>query len=316
MTNRLAAKLPAAIVIMTLAFSFPVGHCQSETQRLTAAQLTAIAKAESRVTARNVTVAGTGPAVTVLAEKNATASDRDLKVDAIFLAKALIEGSSGQIDRVKVLFSQTDKPERFILIDKKVVEDYGAGKLTPDQLFTSMTLTPLQAEKTPDVAEGPLLERRLLVWRRIEKLKDQGTGVQTFQQLFQKMEQGVKNSESPETLVQSLSFLEVKLTDQEGLVKQAKKTALGRGINQPSGKPGASASGPPAQQPPQSGGGGNTAYRPGPWGQGQGGQQGYMPFPPPLPPGGFPGQGQGQGGFPGGQGGFPGGGHPGGGPPQ
>ncbi len=317
MTNRLAATLPAAMIMLALAFSFPVGYCQSEAQRLTSSQLTSIAKAESRVTASNVTVAGTGPSVTVLAEKSASASDRDLKVDAIFLAKALIEGSSGQVERVKVLFSQAEKPGRFVVIDKKVVGDYGAGKLTPDQLFSSMTLSPLEAEKAPDVVEGPLMERRLLVWRRIEKLRENGTGVQTFQQLFQKMEQAVKNSDSPENLVQSLSFLETKLTDQEGLVKQAKKTALGRGITHPAGKGGqgsaamaSNSSQPPQQQPPPPPSG-NTAYRPAPWGQG-GGQQGYLPFPPPLPPGGFPG---GQGGYPGGQGGFPGGGFPGGGPP-
>jgi len=286
-------------LLAVLAISQP-GQCQNS-PRLTASQLTALVRSsDSRVTATNVSVVGTGPSVTVLAEKSASASDRDLKIDSIFLAKALIEGSSGQVDKVKVLFSQADKPGRFVLVDKKVVDDYAGGKMTPEQLLSSITLTPLEQEKAPDVAEGPLMERRLLIWRRIERLRSQGTGVATFQQLFQKVEKGL-NTESPEAMIQNLSFIETKLSEQEGLLKQAKR--LTRGIPRTESKGGASTTSQPVastplpppqnqQQPPHNqGGGGNTASRPTniPWGQG-GGQQGGFPPPPPFGPpgGGFP----------------------------
>lgn len=265
---------------------------------MTASQLTALAKSsDSRVTATNITVVGTGPSVTVLAEKSATASDRDLKIDAIFLARVLIEGSSGQVEKVKALFSQPDKPGRFALVDKKVVDDYASGKLTPEQLLSSVTLTALEAEKAPDVAEGPLMERRLLVWRRIEKLREQGTGVQTFQNLFQQMEKTVSATENPEVLVQKISFLESKLTEQEHFVKQARKASQGRGIRvtarssdhgnsgQSSAPAQTASTNQPASHPTSHGGTHSSNMPPPPWGQGQGG------FPPPFPPphGGMPG---------------------------
>jgi hypothetical protein len=289
-------------VLATLSQSGP-GQA-AEGQKLTAAQLTALARSsDSRVTATNVSVIGTGPSVTVLAEKSSTASDRDLKIDAIFLAKALIEGASGQIDKVKVLFSQPDKPGRFVLVDKKVVDDYAGGKMTPEQLLATVTLMPLEAEKAPDVAEGPLMERRLLVWRRIEKLREQGTGVQAFQTLFQKVEKSATSTDAPEAMIQNLAYLETKLSEQEGLIKQAKRAAQGRGIRTPAGQGGTQTA---SQQPPPQGGQGGGSHggpagvpaggpqaggRPNnlPWGQGggaqggPGGQQGGMP--PPFPPG-------------------------------
>ncbi len=289
-------------LLAVLALSIQSAHCESN-GKLTASQLTALIKsADSRVTASGLTVIGTGPSVTVLAEKSASASDRDLKIDAIFLAKALIEGSAGQVDRVKALFSQPDKPGRFVLVDKKVVQDYAEGKLTPEQLLGCVTLTALEAERAPDVAPGPLLERRLLVWRRIEKLRQQGTGVATFQKLFQQVEKSAQSTENPEALVQDVAFLELKLTEQEGLVKQARKYQEGRGIKHPNNNTSASSASTSTspsssvtslahpqnqqqqQQQPEQKKPTNI-----PWGQGGTNQQ--QPPPPPFPPGGPPGGG-------------------------
>lgn len=265
---------------------------------MTVAQLTALIKsADSRVTASNLTVIGTGPSVTILAEKSATASDRDLKIDAVFLAKALIEGSGGQVDKVKALFSQPDKPGRFAMVDKKVVEDYAGGKLTPEQLLGCVTLTPLEAEKAPEVVQGPLLERRLLIWQRIEKLRQRGTGVTTFQDLFRKAETSAQSPDvNPEALLQQISYLELKLTEQEGLVKQAQQHREGRG---PKGTTSASsASSPPASSPvtslaqPQPPHHQDPIKRTSPtWGGTEANNQWYPPPPPgfpPHPPGGGP----------------------------
>lgn len=287
-------------LLAVLALSIQSAHCESNV-KMTASQLTALIKsADSRVTASGLTVIGTGPSVTILAEKSASASDRDLKIDAIFLAKALIEGSAGQVDRVKALFSQPDKPGRFVLVDKKVVQDYAEGKLTPEQLLGSVTLTALEAERAPDVAQGPLLERRLLVWRRIEKLRQQGTGVATFQKLFQQVEKSAQSTENPEALVQDVAFLELKLTEQEGLVKQARKYQEGRGIKHPNNNTSASSASSSTSPSsnvtslahPQNQQQHTEQKKPTniPWGQGGNNQQ-QPPPPPPYPPGGPPGGG-------------------------
>lgn len=277
--------------------------------KLTAGQLQALVR--STEAGANVTVVGSGPSVTILSEKAASASERSLKVDAMFLAKAMIDGAGGQVESVKILYSQTGSAGRFITINKKLVDDYGAGRLTPDQLLGSLNLVTVGQERsTAEIAEGPLMERRLLVWQRIEKLKEQGTGVSAFEKLFQQMEQSVKSSDEA-ALSPKVSFLETKLGEQEEQLKQAKRAQQGHGIRVPKGS-GAGSSSTTASQPP-------SGLQPmpmggGPGGSGHGGGGGAGQGQNRNQPWGMPSGGQGQGGFPGPEG-FPGGGPPGGGPP-
>src|SRR5579883_1616735 len=182
--RRALCMVSASMIAWSIAFT--PASCQ-ESGKLSAAELTAVLRSsEIKVKAKNISVIGTGPTVTVLAEQEANGSDRDLKIDAVLMAKALMDRSAGQVQAAKVLYSQSDKPGRFVLVDKKTIEGYDTGKLTPEQLLTSLLLVTVEANPSADqsVCEGPMVERRLLIWRRIEKLKEQGTGVQAFEALF------------------------------------------------------------------------------------------------------------------------------------
>ncbi|MCC6981171.1 MAG: hypothetical protein IT343_22810 [Candidatus Melainabacteria bacterium] len=206
-------------------------HAGAQTGKgLSNAQLTEIIRDPSVGSrALSVSVVGTGPAVTVLAEEKETATDKDLKIDAVFLAKALIEGASGQIEKVKVLFSQSGKGGRHITVARGEINDYGSGKLSAEKLLGSLSLVAVHADNTPEISDGPEVERRLLVWKRIDKLRSKGTGVSPFEAIFKEI-QGLAKTNDAEKVAQRLTYLESKLTEQEEQVKQARDSLRGRGV--------------------------------------------------------------------------------------
>ncbi|PWT96882.1 MAG: hypothetical protein C5B53_08780 [Candidatus Melainabacteria bacterium] len=226
-----AGGLIFPLAIIMLVFVFPGLPTQSAERRaLSAPELSAlISNGTSGVTSTNVRVTSIGPLVTVLADKDANADDRDLKIEAMFIAKALIQGAPAQTETVKVIFFQQGKEGRFITISKQSVADYGAGRMSADKLLSSLVLNTVTPEKAPNVLPGEQYERRLLAWERIEKLKKQGTGVVRFEEIFRGIEDMIKAGNSEEAL-QKLTFLETKLSDQEELLKQAKNSQRGLGV--------------------------------------------------------------------------------------
>lgn len=231
---------------------------------LSNAQLTALVRDPSVGSrALSVTVVGSGPLVTVLAEEKEIAQDKDLKIDAMFLARTLIDGAPGQIEKVKVLFSQTGKPARYVTISRGEITDFSAGRVSAATLLQSLALVAVHAENMPEITDGPEVERRLLAWKRIDKLRAQGTGVSPFEAIFKEI-QGLAKANDAEKVSQRLSYLESKLTGQEEQVKQAKDSLRGRGV--PAVKTASSASagagagtaapGGPSAAPPQGAAGG------------------------------------------------------------
>jgi len=175
-----------------------------------------------------IQVVGSGPDITVLAAKEASSGERDLKIDAIFLAKAVFQHAAGQVNKVKVLYSQADHEGRYVSITSKEILDYGSGKINAEQLLSSLRLVPVAAERAPDVVAGPQFERRLLVWQRIEKLRQQGTGVTPFETIFAEID-GMVKAGTPDPS-KKIAYIESKLAEQEEALKQAKRTARGLGV--------------------------------------------------------------------------------------
>jgi hypothetical protein len=231
------ARLTAVSVAIGAFIALGISNCQSVFAQATGgksnlsnAQLTALVRDPSVGSrALSVTVVGSGPLVTVLAEEREAAQDKDLKIDAMFLSRTLIEGAPGQIDKVKVLFSQTGKPARHITISRGEINDFSAGRISAATLLQSLTLVAVHAENMPEITDGPEVERRLLAWKRIDKLRAQGTGVSPFEAIFKEI-QGLAKANDAEKVSQRLTYLESKLTGQEEQVKQAKDSLRGRGV--------------------------------------------------------------------------------------
>jgi hypothetical protein len=197
---------------------------------LTASQLNTILKdAGIKVSATSTIVMGSGPLVTILTEEDAKTADQDLKIDALFLSKALMEAAPAQIEKVKVLFSQSGHDGRYIIVDNREIQDFGHGKISPEKMLLSMHFSDVEPERAPDVVPGDQFERRLLVWNRIKRLRQQGTGVSPFENIFKEIETAAKANDSAK-VGEKVAYLESKLSDQEEQVKQAKKSAQGRGV--------------------------------------------------------------------------------------
>lgn len=197
---------------------------------LSNAQLTTLVRDPSVGSrALSVTVVGSGPLVTVLAEEKEIAQDKDLKIDAMFLARTLIEGAPGQIEKVKVLFSQTGKPARHVTISRGEITDFSSGRVSAATLLQSLALVSVHADNMPEITDGPEIERRLLAWKRIDKLRAQGTGVSPFETIFKEI-QALAKANDAEKVSQRLTYLESKLTGQEEQVKQARDSLRGRGV--------------------------------------------------------------------------------------
>ena len=197
---------------------------------LSASQLTAVIReSNAKISAHGITVVGNGPAVTVLAEEDEKASTQDLKIDAIFISKALVDTVPNQINSVKVLFSQPGHTGRFLKVSKSEILEYGSGKLTAAQLLSSLLISEVEPEHAPSVQPGLQYERRLILWRRIDKLKEAGTGVKPFEDIFQSIEELAKAGDDSK-FSERLSYLESKLSEQEEQVAQIKKAARGHGV--------------------------------------------------------------------------------------
>lgn len=217
-------------VLLASMLILPMVSSTALAANLTTSQLNSILKDPSvKVSATNSMVMGTGPVVTVLTEEDAKNSEQDLKIDALFLSKALMEAAPGQIEKVKILFSQSGREGRYIIIDNKEIQDFGHGKISPEKMLASMRFADVEPERAPDVVPGAEFERRLLVWNRIKKLRQQGTGVGPFENIFREIETAAKAGDANK-VTDKVAYLESKLHDQEEQVKQAKKSAQGRGV--------------------------------------------------------------------------------------
>lgn len=214
-TNAAASQSPASEVA-------PPNSATLET-----AKLTAILKQQNQKSTSQVTrISVTGPIVTVMAQPpSQTTSDKELKIDAVFLAKTLIEAAPGQIIQVDVIFSNA-ADSKVISIDKKDIQNYSEGKTTPDEFLQSLHLLPVNQEEPLSVEPGPMKERRLLISDRIERLRKIGTGVKPFQDIFQSIESAIKSGDT-DKLSTKLDDLEYKLTEQEEQVEIAKRAARG-----------------------------------------------------------------------------------------
>lgn len=202
--------------------------------KLSSSQLTNLLRANAKARVSNINIIGDGPLVTVVADKNPNASDKELKIDAIFLGKTLIENAPGQVADIKVIFSQQDREGRYIQISSQQIKDFGSGKIEPDKFLASIDLISVAGEQTPDVVQGPQFERRLIVWKRIDHLRKMGTGVRPFQNAFKDVETQVASGKTDD-LSTKISNLERTLSQQENILQEAKRIARGKGIISASG---------------------------------------------------------------------------------
>ncbi|MBS2006085.1 MAG: hypothetical protein JST01_03515 [Cyanobacteria bacterium SZAS TMP-1] len=179
----------------------------------------------------------------VTTQRNPKATDKDCKIDAVLMAKALIDTFQGEVLRVKVLFSDYEKQTcSTIKVTKGDVESYGSGSIDQGEFLESLEINTFKENDSPfgsqagqslsvGVAPGFMHDKRLVLLSRIEALEQKGTNTKAFIQCFQQIEDLVKQGDEKQvvTMVQTLSR---SLDDQEALRQQVNSAGLRQEILQ------------------------------------------------------------------------------------
>jgi len=178
----------------------------------------------------------TGHEAIVTTKRNPAAKDKDCKIDAVMIAKTLMEAIS-ELLRVKVLFSDYEQQQYTeVSLSKGDIASYGAGKLGQNDFLDSLAISTFKENVSPfavrggegtstGVSAGPLQDKRLLLLSRIESLRQKGTNVKTYLEYFQTIEDAARAGD--ENKVSTLiSKLADNLHEQEKMREQAYSTGV------------------------------------------------------------------------------------------
>lgn len=153
-----------------------------------------------------ISAAVAGDEVSLSSFRNKTDTQKDLKIEAVMAAKALMDADA-KIHKVTIRFYEILQPKRFseVTVTASEIESYGAGTLSSEQLLSSLHFKEGQdkpaagsegaspAETEPQTAqlpvlEGPLKPERQALLTRIKTLESQGVGVKPFMDAFASIE--------------------------------------------------------------------------------------------------------------------------------
>ncbi len=232
-----ARVIGAAVCCASFLIAIPAGF--AEAPNLTPAEMVLVIRNAKIVTAESPLRASLiNQEAIITTKRNAKATDKDCKIDAIMIGKVLVDTYSKEILRVKVLFSDYENGKyTSVSLSKGDLAAFADGKLSQDDLLSSLQLTTYKEDVSPfsekggesatttGISPGPLLDKRLLLLSRIESLKQKGTNVKAYMDYFNTIEDAVKNSD--EEKVKSLTTsLSDKLNDQEKMRQQAHATGV------------------------------------------------------------------------------------------
>lgn len=179
---------------------------------------------------------------TVLTRRHYKATDDDLKIDAVLIAKAVLDKFADKLDRVKVLFRDEDSASgKSVVVTANDIKTYANGTLEPQRFLDSLAIKKVdsdpEAEKAKGdvgdqsivISPGPFQEQRLLLLDRINILRKRGTGVTPFEKLFSDIDKNSVANDS-EQVKAGIRDLSRRLSEQEELVRQASRVGSGYGI--------------------------------------------------------------------------------------
>lgn len=155
--------------------------------------------------------------------RNPKAGDKDCKIDAVLIAKEVMQADPSGITRVIVRFYDTTNVSRFreVSVRQGDVKAFGSRQMSPDELLSSIDIRigDVNAGRTPakapgGVVEGPLAGERIQLLGRIQSLRDRGVGVKPFMVLFADAEEQAKNGDK-RALTENLNALNAALNNAE-----------------------------------------------------------------------------------------------------
>lgn len=167
--------------------------------------------------------------VLIATARGAKSTDKDCCIDAVLLAKTLIDAYPDEINRVKVMFSKSGS-DTFTQVNVTTgdVKAFGSGQISEDQLLSSLDVQEVSAASTgagdegttavTNLVPGPFIEKRLLLLQQIDDMEKKGTGVKPFRDLFDKVEADIKKGDQA-TALSDIQYLAQKLGEEEKVLK-------------------------------------------------------------------------------------------------
>jgi hypothetical protein len=190
----------------------------------------------------HVTLENKEASLTTLRHPQAT--DQDCKIDAVLLAKAVMDLYPKEVSRIKLVLSASNSDNmQEVTVTTGDVKAYATGTISKEDLLTSLELKKaenaagdkdsnmdLQTEGTTPVAPGFLRPQRQLLAGRIEKLKANGTGTKPFEEMLAKIEGDVQKPVSEVSRIdlhKEINELYGRLNEQEQAIRAAQHIANG-----------------------------------------------------------------------------------------
>lgn len=171
------------------------------------------------------------------------ATEQDCKIDAVLVAKAVMDAYPKDVARIKLVLSTSNSDTmQEVTVTTGDIKAFATGSISKDDLLTSLELknfepsaneqeaiSGLQTEGSKPVAPGAFRSQRQLLAGRIEKLKARGTGTKPFEEMLAKIESDVQKpaTEVPHaTLLQEIRGLDAHLYEQEEAFRAAQHVGV------------------------------------------------------------------------------------------
>ena len=193
-----------------------------------------------------------GDEIVVTTQRKPKSNDNECKIEAVLIGKTAFDAVKTGPQRTKVLFFDYDKNAiSEVTVKRAEVRLFGEGELSEKELLASLELRSSESTETsagPSVVPGPLQPNRVMALERIGRLKEHGTNVSAFMNLFAQVEEAA-NTGMPDLVRQRLDELNDKLKEQERTASGMEETenALRTGQDKPWTSPWASMTSAPSQ---------------------------------------------------------------------
>ncbi|MBI4532337.1 MAG: hypothetical protein HY711_00195 [Candidatus Melainabacteria bacterium] len=189
--------------------------------------LSSDAQVQARVGSRDVAIS---------AYRHPKATDKDCKIDAVLLAKVVMDADPAGITTVKIRFYDPTNNTSYREIDvgSGVVKAFGEGRLSKDELLSSVVIERGDQDITryrnrpssgttqsAEVAAGIYKSERMNLLSRIQLLRDKGVGVRDFLGKFFNIEDKVRQADEV-GLAHDIELLNEQIGQQEETTNQAR----------------------------------------------------------------------------------------------
>ncbi len=194
----------------------------------------------------------------ITCERNPNDNDDACKRRAILIAKCVFDSQPNEIQKTKIQFlNLKNNSLSTVGIKRSEITMFGDGKMDEKDLLASIDFSTEGVGGGADqaqVADGEMLLQRTMLLRRIDKMKERGTNVTAFMNIFNEIE-GLAKSGDTKKLGVRIQYLSEKVSEQEKMVQE---TAARRPVGSATvgaGRPmtvsgGSTSSGPVAALPP------------------------------------------------------------------